>query len=269
MQMYYFACPNTLKVIAHVGVKAHFVRILRGHEGNEKMKLKAFTLIELLVVIAIIAVLAATLFPVFAQARSKARQAACLSNIRQMGLAISMYRQDYDGVNSRHRFCPDNAADPFCDTTPGPKFTGTNEIWWAPYDNSVPPDSKGPYPNYKVGFLQPYIKSVRIFKCPEAPQWQVGYAMSYITNGPMGASDAAVENQSAFFIWEHARTPACADVRLAHSPRGPWLPFDGAGSDTHYPRRHSEGFNVSRCDSSAKWVRRSALKTSDFLITLP
>ncbi len=56
----------------------------------------AFTLIELLVVIAIIAILAAILFPVFAQAREKARQAACQSNLKQIGLGISMYVQDYD-----------------------------------------------------------------------------------------------------------------------------------------------------------------------------
>src|SRR3954466_4926477 len=57
---------------------------------------KGFTLIELLVVIAIIAILAAILFPVFARARDNARRAACQSNLKQVGLAIAQYTQDYD-----------------------------------------------------------------------------------------------------------------------------------------------------------------------------
>src|SRR6266498_3099583 len=59
---------------------------------------RAFTLIELLVVIAIIAILAAILFPVFAQAREKARQTSCLSNLRQISTAMMMYAEDHDGL---------------------------------------------------------------------------------------------------------------------------------------------------------------------------
>ena len=63
---------------------------------KQRLKDDGFTLIELLVVIAIIAILAAILFPVFSAARDKARQTACLSNNRQLGLAFNQYVQDYD-----------------------------------------------------------------------------------------------------------------------------------------------------------------------------
>lgn len=76
---------------------SHFVRRFRRRPVAPRLR-AAFTLIELLVVIAIIAILAAILFPVFAQAREKARQAACLSNCRQIGTGIMMYVQDYDEV---------------------------------------------------------------------------------------------------------------------------------------------------------------------------
>src|SRR5207245_7614748 len=72
-----------------------------GGEGAMR-KTSGFTLIELLVVIAIIAILAAILFPVFAQARATARKAACASNLKQIGLAFTLYAQDYDEMLVPH-----------------------------------------------------------------------------------------------------------------------------------------------------------------------
>ena len=99
------------------------------------MKSKAFTLIELLVVIAIIAVLAAILFPVFAQAREKARQTTCVSNLKQLGTSLLMYAQDYD------------------ETLPG--------------DVHLPPINGGNSETVSYDrLLLPYLKSDAVFACP-------------------------------------------------------------------------------------------------------
>src|SRR5713226_10227867 len=81
---------------------AFFVQLGHSRERKQRPMLtqsaarKGFTLIELLVVIAIIAILAAILFPVFAQAREAARKASCLSNLKQLGIGMTMYASDYD-----------------------------------------------------------------------------------------------------------------------------------------------------------------------------
>ncbi len=119
------------------------------------MKKSAFTLIELLVVIAIIAILAAILFPVFAQAREKARQTACLSNTKQIGTAFMMYTQDYD------EYLP-------LTTYPLPSNSWTDQA-------------------------QPYIKNRQLFRCPsdDSDNWNAATnprRSSYFLNAYMGGA---------------------------------------------------------------------------------
>jgi prepilin-type N-terminal cleavage/methylation domain-containing protein/prepilin-type processing-associated H-X9-DG protein len=129
-----------------------------------------FTLIELLVVIAIIAILAAILFPVFAQAREAARTSACLSNEKQIGNALTMYLQDYDETLP--------AAD-WGNAYVGPPFTA---IAFGKGAGAGPPTW--------VDVFQPYIKNYQVLKCPSDSSGNpllsgapiAGYPLSYALN---------------------------------------------------------------------------------------
>ncbi len=123
---------------------------------------RAFTLIELLVVIAIIAILAAILFPVFAQARAKARQASCLSNEKQLSLATGMYVQDYDESFYPHRFnCKSGGSFATCAEYLSGSIAGSAKL-------VADPDSGSRF--YWIFLLQPYIKSTQVFVCPDNPK---------------------------------------------------------------------------------------------------
>lgn len=117
---------------------------------TQKNAMAAFTLIELLVVIAIIAILAAVLFPVFARARENARRSSCQSNMKQIGLGLLQYAQDYD-----ERF-------------PAATFDTEANNWRV------------------VTF--PYLKSKQVFKCPSQPTATAtdGFPVSYAVNYPTG-----------------------------------------------------------------------------------
>jgi prepilin-type N-terminal cleavage/methylation domain-containing protein/prepilin-type processing-associated H-X9-DG protein len=107
---------------------------------SKRKRDSGFTLIELLVVIAIIAILAAILFPVFAQAREKARSASCQSNLKQIGLAISMYAQDYEGKASVYnQFGSPTEAE------------GDNNQFW--------------------NRIYPYTKNMQVYICPSYDGW--------------------------------------------------------------------------------------------------
>jgi prepilin-type N-terminal cleavage/methylation domain-containing protein len=112
---------------------------------------RAFTLIELLVVIAIIAILAAILFPVFAQARAQARKVTCLSNAKELGLAISMYVQDYDETFPLI-FTPVYTSDPSTFAWSGSATTVSTAAW----QNLVQPYIKNwGHNDMPRGFSQP------------------------------------------------------------------------------------------------------------------
>ena len=168
-----------------------------------------FTLIELLVVIAIIAILAAILFPVFAQAREKARQSACLSNLRQIGIAFSLYAQDYDEL------LPDRRD--LKSSLPGGFRPWTS---WPPFD---------PRAGWAANVLQPYTKNLQIWSCPSA----AGSIIGNVVQVKQAIASDANSPVSRYWMWrfDHRDNPtilknlwgksdlqAVSDLQAANDP---------------------------------------------------
>jgi prepilin-type N-terminal cleavage/methylation domain-containing protein/prepilin-type processing-associated H-X9-DG protein len=186
---------------------------------------RGFTLIELLVVIAIIAILAAILFPVFAQARAKARQAGCLSNMKQLGLAWVMYAQDYD------------------ETSPNPGFLG--RIWVKDFGNKPTRTDD----IYFQDLIRSYAKNEDFAYCPS-----VGKDYLWKWKGGGFKSTFRVNGTSYWYNWFYWNGAPLAKVnKVSDSPISIDMPY-GADYDT---LPHNNGVDVSYADGHAKYVRVS------------
>jgi prepilin-type N-terminal cleavage/methylation domain-containing protein/prepilin-type processing-associated H-X9-DG protein len=230
----------------------------RLQRGVSDMRRRAFTLIELLVVIAIIAILAAILFPVFAQARDKARSASCMSNSKQFGTAAMMYVQDYD-ENYPMSVYP---------------HTGTGTLRaFSLFDA-----------------LLTYTKNTGIMVCPSAPQemnWDdylgktpaagcfggaLGQSMGNYTWFSYNANYAVFQegNPNPYFapslgdpVLNMAALPRPADTTIIYDGYlcGPACPAPNTcrfGSPIAFPGRpprHQEGVNATYADGHAKWQK--------------
>jgi len=197
------------------------------------MRRSGFTLIELLVVIAIIAILAAILFPVFARAREKARQTTCLSNLKQIGLGIMMYVQDYD---ERYMY--------------GWHIYACSSTW--------------------EGFIMPYVKNEQIFLCPSGPAdsgINVSGAYSWVYDHMRGAKTAHLARRgspSEYFMcgdsyWQYWWGNPEDEAQLRSN-----LGLDRG--DNYRATRHNGMANMCFADGHAKAVNEGDLmkRTADY-----
>jgi prepilin-type N-terminal cleavage/methylation domain-containing protein len=205
---------------------------IRTHSG--------FTLIELLVVIAIIAILAAILFPVFAQAREKARAISCLNNMKQMGLGMKAYLNDWDDAYPMNRYPDATHTD-----TKNPGGLNESKISW------------------KKSMLS-YVKSLDSFKCPSNPYADVmdysgNFPISYAYNGgrfweytksgggygPRFEED--IKEPTTTILILETLSYCCPDI-------GPWILTGGEGLKDWF-NVHNKGHNWIFADTHAKWMK--------------
>jgi prepilin-type N-terminal cleavage/methylation domain-containing protein/prepilin-type processing-associated H-X9-DG protein len=202
---------------------------------------RGFTLIELLVVIAIIAILAAILFPVFAQARESARMSSCLSNLKQIGTGTLMYIQDYD-----ERY-PNTIAW-------GRMWTG---VWVA---DPTKPDSL----RYLPDLVTPYIKNRDVWFCPSIGR--TGRPFGFWGSPPNNLDPADANGTT--YLWQH-QTAFCslgnqdyvtvsalsqaAVSQVARAPIIHDIPYHGDDIGIKGGTFHRGGINVTYADGHAKY----------------
>lgn len=231
----------------------------------------AFTLIELLVVIAIIAILAAILFPVFAQAREKARTISCLSNTKQIGLATMMYVQDYDETFYSQPWpggCPDSQTGYWTD---------------GPSEGLVQPLQ------HWATLIYPYVKNGQVFHCPsfKGTTYTASYAL--FTCGDPTRTPIVPEVDYGLNEWiidqpvTLAQIGAPANTGLGSDATyifdGPSvcvnhslyfidaiIAFGGAIDWWGNSIRHTAGNNFFYCDGHSKWQRPSPVLPTSILM---
>jgi prepilin-type N-terminal cleavage/methylation domain-containing protein/prepilin-type processing-associated H-X9-DG protein len=146
---------------------------------------EGFTLIELLVVIAIIGILAAMVFPVFARARESARKAVCLSNVKNIALAIQMYLGDNNDTFWTNEHRPEVAT--YFDAGPGGCPEGADEDWWGTTNGTSVPGhcakmiTCNPYLQVPV-IIDEYVKNRDVWRCPSAKVEQGAYFINPMQN---------------------------------------------------------------------------------------
>lgn len=199
----------------------------------------AFTLVEMLVVIAIIAILAALLFPVFSQARAKARSARCVANLKQIGNAVFMYADDYDG---RFPWAVDCADE------------NVPEIWSAfpQYQAQIP------YMPRLKDVLDPYVRNDEIWHCPA----DTGYSVLEDSPFELDGQPTSFEAFGSSYMYQTILTFRGGSISQLRDPINTKLFFDGHGSWHGSNDYTGKRWNVLYGDGHVKSANRAQFNES-------
>jgi len=243
------------------------------------MKRRGFTLIELLVVIAIIAILAAILFPIFANAKERARQVKCCSNLKQLTMAFFSYADDHDGylpIGSRRYFSTQLSQQDDIE------WTGTQWYSWSTTD--PPPIDVKQGSLYKCG----YARSVEMFQCPtdrNLPAWSSGKKIAWPANTTVGIPNgfglSYSLNKELCFKNVTSSTYTTIKLSVATAGRASQILFlihETRGNATHYgindgyfsygangtgdlhDKIHYNGTTCSYSDGHVKWLGNNEMQ---------